>query len=533
MNYNNNNIENKDEEEYNFNESNSIYNNELNFYSSYKSFPENIFKNITKEEYNNSKCFYCDQISLFSKVFKQQNDKDKIIVCYNCFSRLNKNNNFFNINSIDKESTFILKQIIGNYKVSCLNFNCKWEGTFSKLKDHIQLECQYQPIKCPNKGCHLILLKKDLNSHLMQCLFDETYIKINCNFCKNEIKKNDIENHITNCPEVIINCEKNCGTKIKRKDLEYHKAKCMEILLKCKFWDYGCKKYIKRKYMKDHEKLEIKNHYNLIKNSLNNVQIKFEKREEFNYMHNIINELKDKIKEKNLKEKEISEKNENKKIDIIEPLYNDEKKDYNLQNEGKDIKVNYKFNEGNTPFTGIPIKFISGRENILNKIIIFREEKIYYSGNYYKNLEKEKYYFVIGENCLDLTKNTNFSFRINPDPITNNYPWIALGLYDIQNENETSIDNIDNYYYQRKGLYCIDLKSNTCFDGKVDIAEINSYKLDLNTIIKMYYSPKNNLLIIKDNNFFEIFFPNIPNDNLNLRICFIFNGEDRAIIDYH
>ena len=66
------------------------------------------------------------------------------------------------------------------------------------------------------------------------------------------------------------------------------------------------------------------------------------------------------------------------------------------------------------------VEFISGRENILNKIIIFREEKIYYSGNYYKNLEKEKYYFVIGENCLDLTKNTNFSFRINPDPKTTN-----------------------------------------------------------------------------------------------------------------
>ena len=253
-----NNFENEDDH--------SIYNNELNFVSPYQSFPENIFKNITKEEFNNSKCIYCDQISLFPKVFKQENDNDKIIICYNCYSRLNKNNNFLNANSIDKESTIILKQIIGNYKVCCLNFSCEWEGTLSKLKNHITSECEYQAIKCPNKGCELILLKKDLNSHLVRCLFDETFIKISCNFCKKEIKKNEIENHIINCPEVIINCEKNCGNKIKRKDLEYHKTKCPEIILKCKYWDYGCKKLIKRKYMNDHEKLELNNHYNLINN---------------------------------------------------------------------------------------------------------------------------------------------------------------------------------------------------------------------------------------------------------------------------
>ena len=511
-----NNFENEDDH--------SIYNNELNFVSPYQSFPENIFKNITKEEFNNSKCIYCDQISLFPKVFKQENDNDKIIICYNCYSRLNKNNNFLNANSIDKESTIILKQIIGNYKVCCLNFSCEWEGTLSKLKNHITSECEYQAIKCPNKGCELILLKKDLNSHLVRCLFDETFIKISCNFCKKEIKKNEIENHIINCPEVIINCEKNCGNKIKRKDLEYHKTKCPEIILKCKYWDYGCKKLIKRKYMNDHEKLELNNHYNLIKNRLNSVQNINEKKEEFNYMLNIINELKVKIKEKEktLKEKEISKK-----------------KEKNEKNENKNggveinFKDNYQYNDNYTPFSGIPIKFITWRENISKKIIIFQEEKILYSGNHFKNLEKEKYYFVIGENSLDLTTNTIFSFRIDPDPKTYKYPWIAFGLYNIQNENANFIDYIDNHYYHRKGLFCIDLNSNTCFDGKMDYAEINSYKLDLNTIIKMSYFPKRNLLMIKDNNFFEIFFPNIPNDILDLRICFIFKGEDRAIIDYH
>ena len=231
---------------------------------------------------------------------------------------------------------------------------------------------------------------------------------------------------------------------------------------------------------------------------------------------------------------ENEKKNEIEKIGIYGPFNIDEKNDYDLKNEekDKDFKDNYQYNDKPTPFTRIPIKFITNRENINKKIIIFREKKILYSGNYYKNLDQKKYYFVMGENSLDLTKNIIFSFRIDPDPNTKKYPWIAFGIFNIQNENKNYI-YLDKYYYQRKGLYCIDLNSNTCFDGKIEYEGKNCYKLDLNTIIAISYYPEKNLLMINDKNSFEIYFPNIPNNNVDLRICFIFNGEDRAIIDYH
>ena len=56
--------------------------------------------------------------------------------------------------------------------------------------------------------------------------------------------------------------------------------------------------------------------------------------------------------------------------------------------------------------------------------------------------------------------------------------------------------------------------------------------MDIDTLITLSYLPKDQYLIIKDNNGFEITFPNIPNDNCDIKICFIFKGKNRVMIDY-
>ena len=259
----------------------------------FDSFSKNIFKNLSEKDYNNLKCNYCDEIPLEPKVFKEENKNNQIIICANCYERLNKGDNFVKGKILEKETSSILKQIIGNYKVSCLQYDCDWEGKLSRLKKHMISECEYLSIKCPNKGCNLIILKKELKSHLINCVFDETILKINCNFCNIGIKKKEIEEHFEICPEMMVDCENNCGKKIKRKDLNNHKINCPENLEKCKFWAYGCRKIIKKKYMKDHENLEIKNHYNLIKNSSENI---FEETNEYYKIVDIISELETEVK---------------------------------------------------------------------------------------------------------------------------------------------------------------------------------------------------------------------------------------------
>ena len=106
---------------------------------------------------------------------------------------------------------------------------------------------------------------------------------------------------------------------------------------------------------------------------------------------------------------------------------------------------------------------------------------------------------------------------------------MAFGLYNIKNENG-NLFKIFNYF-PKNGLYCVDLNSNTCNDGKTS-NEKNNYRIKINGTITLSYLPKEKHLIIKDNNS-EIIFENIPNNNCDLRICFIFKGNNKAVIDYN
>ena len=265
MNFNND--TDNEEDDYNYKQ-NSI-NNKISQLSSFpENFSQNIFLKITEEEINNYKCNFCDQITLYPKAFKKGINYK--IFCKSCYLRLNNNNKKYKDYLIDEEFSIILKQIIGNNIVSCLNSdsNCNWEGKLSELKNHINKECKFQPIKCPNKDCPFIVLRKDLNSHLFQCDYNEPFIK--CLYCDKAIKRKELESHFQICPEMLIDCNK-CGKKLKRKLLENHNARCPENIIKCKYWEFGCKKKIKRKFMNDHENLEISNHYNLVNNFYKNI----------------------------------------------------------------------------------------------------------------------------------------------------------------------------------------------------------------------------------------------------------------------
>ena len=509
MNIDNNNAK---EEDNNYKKLNLLNNRDNEFF---EAFSEKFFKNLNKEEFNKSKCSLCEQVSLYPKVFIIENYKDKKIIC-----NLN-GQHFFENMRLDKEASNILKQIIGNYIVFCLNSKCNWEGKLSKLKNHLINECKFQVMKCPNKGCEMILLKKDLNSHLVQCLYDSDILKINCNFCKNEIKKIDIENHFEICPEVIIECDKKCGKKIKRKDIKSHMSECKENLIKCKYWEYGCKKKIKIKYIQDHENLEIYNHYNLINSRIKNI---FDETNEYYYAVDAIKLLEAKIKER---EKQVKNKNneDNKekeiKKEIVQNLIeNDDKRKINDNDENK------KWNKDPDDFIGNHFSFFSSNDN---SIIKFEEKKIIYNGNDKDNLEIEKYYFAISQVFLDLNSNTEFSFKIEKDAWNDTLPWLAFGLYNIINENWNYFKIFNTF--PKKGLYCIDLDSNTCNDGIIN-NEKNNYRLDINGIIIISFLPKKKYLIIKDHKNSEIIFENIPNNNCDLRICFIFKGNDSAIINY-
>lgn len=334
-------------------------------------------------------------------------------------------------------------------------------------------------------------------------------------------KKKNIDEHISKCEEIFLDCDYNCGQKIRRKDLNMHKNICLEFPLKCKYREFGCKMAIKRKEIKKHETKEIYNHLELVENKLNNI---FDKNDEnYKKVETILNDLKKKAeeiernKEENLNQIKLKEElEENSVSNIWDTKAKQPKNDFIFKNRDYNDEV---------PFTGKQITFFADIYSSKNNIFFFEKETIKYSGNYYQNLESaNKYYTILSSNSLDLNSSTNFQFKIYK--VEDRLPWIAFGIY--------IHDNIANCpsEFPKGGFYCVDLQSHTYYNGDIDNEEKGDYKINENSLITLSYIPKEKYLIIKDSNNFEITFPDIPNDNPSVRLCFSFKGNNRVMIKY-
>ena len=374
------------------------YNNKnINKKSDCIKIPKDLFINITDETFNNIKCKYCEFIPLIPIVIKNDNlgqGSDYEIFCKDCYNKLSLNKKYININNIDKQYSSLIKTVSQNIKIKCINQNlgCDWENELSKLEFHLN-ECLYETIKCPNNECNKTILKKNLNSHLIECEYTNIIIKAKCNYCKKDFNIQNISEHLKKCPELIIDCEKGCGKKIKIKNLEEHKNNnCPEVLEKCAYWNKGCKKFIKRKYLEDHYILEKNNHLNLepkieIKDNTNlNLDTKNKERIKENKIREnnspqknlkLNQNIKEKEKEKDKYKEEInnySYENKNKKSEIFDSSNNNNIN--NSKNNHQEKIKNFNNYDNYIPFTGKIIKFITQEENIKKSIIMFENEKI-------------------------------------------------------------------------------------------------------------------------------------------------------------
>ena len=488
------------------------------------SFSANIFINIKPEKLNEIKCKYCDQIPVKPRVFKLINndfspkDKNKELLCNDCFNRL-KYEKKLNMKKIyDQYDSNNLKLIINKYEVICPNIKCNWQGVFFQLLSHLTEECEYQSIKCISKECRAIILRKDLYSHLEHCIFVIKNHYTMCIYCGQEIKKDFVNEHLEECSDILVNCENNCGKKIKKKDIIIHKSICPEANIKCKYWEFGCNANFKKKDEKEHEMSQMFSHLDLIKIKLNSF---LEKNDEYNKILKIYNKLQKEINI--IKKEEEDNKNREKLIAEIKKDPQGYKwKKIEKKYENKLFSKNILYTDY-VPYTGKSKVFISNQETHRNKIIFIEndDDVIKYSGNYSKYYENDKHYFLFDKDVLPLNKFTNFEFRIQT--VDETLPWIAFGIY-IGDKNYNDIEN-----FPKGGYYCIDLENNTYYNGEVDKA---CDSLNFSNLILVSYLPKDRVMIISDKTDSEIIFPNIPNDNPNIRFCFIFKGKYRAIIRY-
>jgi hypothetical protein len=103
---------------------------------------------------------------------------------------------------------------------------CTWEGKVCELFEHLAEDCALQPVECPNAaaGCTVTVLRQDAASHASQaCAFRMRA----CEHCRNPFEARALKNHERSCPEAQVDCPNaGCSVVVLRKDVKEHRGGC-------------------------------------------------------------------------------------------------------------------------------------------------------------------------------------------------------------------------------------------------------------------------------------------------------------------
>jgi len=135
---------------------------------------------------------------------------------------------------------------------------CSWTGKLEKLSEHIQA-CKYEIIRCVR--CKHCIERGHKRMHDEEC----EMFPVTCDLCKDFIPRNFLEDHInTRCMYTTVQCP-SCRCEIKRLDLEHHLMQCPEAVMNCAYHEFGCTHMpVKRRNMSRHMKESTTQHLALL-----------------------------------------------------------------------------------------------------------------------------------------------------------------------------------------------------------------------------------------------------------------------------
>jgi hypothetical protein len=133
--------------------------------------------------------------------------------------------------------------------------SCEWSGKLKDAESHYK-QCQFAQINCPHDGCHDIIVRKDLTSHIVDCI----HRLLPCKWCGLEGSANLLDAHLLICDGRHIPCPKNCldvhgeVLSFPWSEITSHRTICEMESVGCAFAEGGCKVKLPRKDMPLHEK---------------------------------------------------------------------------------------------------------------------------------------------------------------------------------------------------------------------------------------------------------------------------------------
>ena len=134
-------------------------------------------------------------------------------------------------------------------RCSYLNHGCQWMGELKLKATHIG-DCEYAETDC-RYTCGVKLPRCKLAEHMGNLCPRRP---VNCSYCGIEDEHDIIhEKHMPMCPEFPLQCPNHCGVPcINRNQLGNHLLDCPEEIIECDFSYAGCDKKTQRKYMWQH-----------------------------------------------------------------------------------------------------------------------------------------------------------------------------------------------------------------------------------------------------------------------------------------
>ena len=142
-------------------------------------------------------------------------------------------------------------------KVNCplATRGCLWNATLSEVEAHLD-ECQEFIVDCELE-CGVILKRCEQENH---CSNECLNRLISCEHCQAKIAHRDLKQHYEVCLEFPLLCPNNCGANLRRKQTDPHiETDCPNAIVKCRYERFGCREVVRRCEMDNHNKTnEIK-----------------------------------------------------------------------------------------------------------------------------------------------------------------------------------------------------------------------------------------------------------------------------------
>ena len=135
-------------------------------------------------------------------------------------------------------------------RVECTSSGCPWQNELRQLDDHLD-GCGYAIVPCSN-DCGALSRRSDLERHLSEECPLRRHVCVHCKEVGSYAEMTG--DHLSECPDVTLHCgNKGCEVVVARRDLDPHFSECPKEAIDCPYADIGCSFVSLREAMGDHE----------------------------------------------------------------------------------------------------------------------------------------------------------------------------------------------------------------------------------------------------------------------------------------